>query len=176
MLFAKIKVSPPDTARVYGQVLSLIVRDLIPAKDVLTKVIKEMIISQPHIEVVALILHQVFRSSIDAAYLPLLQDWLVSSLNNFLMLPSQQKAVWCLTVIFISASLNLHLLKIFPRVVQLGKGQQSGGSVDPCLVHYFAVATKDFYEKLTKPQKRMIVECFSSSAHDVVKDLGKILG
>lgn len=59
VLFAKIKVSAPETAHVYGQVLSLIVRDLIPAKDVLTKVIKEMLISQPHIEVVAQILHQV---------------------------------------------------------------------------------------------------------------------
>lgn len=59
VLFSKIKVSPPDTAEVYGQVLSLLIRDLIPAKDVLTKVIKEMIISQPHYKVVAQILHQV---------------------------------------------------------------------------------------------------------------------
>ena len=59
VMFAKIKVSPPDTAKVYGQTLAFIVRDLIPAKDVLTKVIKELIISQPHIDVVAQILHQV---------------------------------------------------------------------------------------------------------------------
>lgn len=61
VLFSKIKVSPPDIAAVYGQVLSLLIRDLIPAKDVLTKVIKEMIISQPHYKVVAQILHQVRR-------------------------------------------------------------------------------------------------------------------
>lgn len=68
VLFAKIKVSPPDVAQVYGQVLSQIIRDLIPSKDVLTKVIKEMIISQPHIQVVAQILHQVswnFKSPVN---------------------------------------------------------------------------------------------------------------
>ena len=64
VMFAKIKVSPPDTAKVYGQTLAFIVRDLIPAKDVLTKVIKELIISQPHIDVVAQILHQVREESI----------------------------------------------------------------------------------------------------------------
>lgn len=59
VLFSKIKVSPAATAQVYGEVLSRIIRDLIPAKDVLTKVIKEMIIPQPHVQIVAEVLHQV---------------------------------------------------------------------------------------------------------------------
>lgn len=64
VLFAKVKVSPPAIARVYGRVLSLLVRDLVPAKDVLTKAIKELITSQPHVAVVAQILHQVGKGSL----------------------------------------------------------------------------------------------------------------
>lgn len=174
VLFAKIKVSAPDMALVYGRVLALIVRDLIPAKDVLTKTIKELISSQPHNHVVARILHQVFRSSIDAAYLPLLQDWLVSSLNNFLAL-GQTKAIWCLTVIFVSASLNVHLPKIFPHVLRLG---ESGAPhhLDPCLVRFFAVSTRDFHNKLTDVQKQMIVECFTSCTHPTIRSLGATIG
>lgn len=56
VLFGRIKVAPPATAAVYAQVLSIIIRDLLPAKDVLTKAIKELMISQP---VVAKILFQV---------------------------------------------------------------------------------------------------------------------
>lgn len=192
VLFSKIKVSPPDIAEVYGQVLSLLIRDLIPAKDVLTKVIKEMIISQPHYKVVAQILHQVsrdlvcafsklsellffqvFRSSIDAAYLPLLQDWLVCSLSNFLNLP-QAKSIWCLSVIFVSATLNVHLLKIFSHILSL-KAESDGGQVDPCLVHYFAVATQDFADKLTKSQKQVIVDCLTNSAHEIIQAVGRSL-
>lgn len=192
VMFAKIKVSPPETAKVYGQTLSFIVRDLIPAKDVLTKVIKELIISQPHIDVVAQILHQVrtsdylyeglslklqlffqvFRSSIDAAYLPLLQDWLVSSVNNFLVLP-ETKAVWCLTVIFVSASLNVHLLKIFPHVLQLGRGDKSEN--EEWLLVYFTIAAKDFYNKLCPAQRKMFVDCFMKSSHTIMVSLGKLL-
>lgn len=191
VLFAKVKVSPPATARVYGRVLSLLVRDLVPAKDVLTKAIKELITSQPHVAVVAQILHQVgkitlsiritvsdfwigchsqvFRSAIDAAYLPLLQDWLVCSLNNFLTLHSPAKAIWCLTVIFTSASLNVHLLKTFPHLLRLEPQQQQAHGmdanyVDPRLQHFFVVATKDFYDKLSQPQKQMVVDSFSHSA------------
>lgn len=115
-----------------------------------------------------------FRSSIDAAYLPLLQDWLVSSLNNFLTL-AEPKAIWCLTVIFVSASLNVHLLKVFPCVLRMAKCN-SGDGVDKRLVQLFVVAAKDFYDRLTLPQKQMIVDCFTHSKHTAtVQALGRIL-
>lgn len=115
---------------------------------------------------------KVFRSSIDAAYLPLLQDWLVCSLSNFLNLP-QAKSIWCLSVIFVSASLNVHLLKIFSHILSIKGGD--GGQVDPCLVHYFAVATKDFADKLSKNQKQVIVDCLTNSAHEIIQTVGKCL-
>lgn len=73
VLFAKIKVSPPDTAKVYGRVLALLVRDLVPAKDVLTKVVKELIVSQPHVTVVAQVLHQVSAITKEISILLLLK-------------------------------------------------------------------------------------------------------
>lgn len=121
------------------------------------------------------LLTQVFRSSIDAAYLPLLQDWLVCSVNNFLPL-SQTKAIWCLTVIFVSSSLNLHLLQMFPhllRIIQQQKVEED--YIDPRLIHLFVVATKDFFDKLSKPQKQVIADCFSNSAHTTMQYLGRAL-
>lgn len=120
-----------------------------------------------------LLFFQVFRSSIDAAYLPLLQDWLVCSLSNFLNLP-QAKSIWCLSVIFVSATLNVHLLKIISHILSL-KAESDGGQVDPCLVHYFAVATQDFADKLTKTQKQVIVDCLTNSAHEIIQAVGRSL-
>lgn len=59
---------------------------------------------------------QIFRSAIDSSYLPLLQDWLLCSLPNFAVYPIA-KTMWYLTVIFISASINLDLIKIFAQVL-----------------------------------------------------------
>lgn len=46
----------------------------------------------------------------------MLQDWLLCSLPNFVAFPIQ-KSMWYLTVIFMSASINLDLIKIFPQVL-----------------------------------------------------------
>lgn len=62
---------------------------------------------------------QVFRCAIDSTFLQVLQDWLICSLPTFLALP-EQKAVWCLSVIFLSASINLHLIKLFPVLLSSG--------------------------------------------------------
>lgn len=59
---------------------------------------------------------QVFRSAIDSSFLQQLQDWLTCSLPTFLSLP-EQKAVWSLSVVFLSASINLHLMKLFPLLL-----------------------------------------------------------
>lgn len=63
-----------------------------------------------------LFFQQVFRSAIDSSFLQQLQDWLTCSLPTFLALP-EQKAVWSLSVVFLSASINLHLMKLFPLLL-----------------------------------------------------------
>lgn len=60
VLFNRIKLSTPETAIIYGDVLSQITKDLVPANEILTKVIKEMLVStQPHVNVIAKVLFQV---------------------------------------------------------------------------------------------------------------------
>ncbi|XP_002137040.3 uncharacterized protein htt isoform X1 [Drosophila pseudoobscura] len=120
-----IKSSTRDAAWIYGQVLCQIIRDLVPPNEILTKVIKEFLaINQPHGDVIAMIVYQVFRSAIDSSYLQMLQDWLICTLPTFLAQPEQQ-GVWGLSVIFLSASINLHLIKLFPLVLGVGAGNSS---------------------------------------------------
>lgn len=60
VLFHRIKIATADTARLYGDVLCQLTTDLIPPKEILTKVIKELLtLSQPHCEVIAKILFHV---------------------------------------------------------------------------------------------------------------------
>ena len=55
-----IKSSSKFAANIYGEVLCQIIRDLVPPKEILTKVIKEFLaINQPHCDVIARIVHQV---------------------------------------------------------------------------------------------------------------------
>ncbi|KAH8381559.1 hypothetical protein KR093_008204, partial [Drosophila rubida] len=115
-----IKSSTRDAAWIYGQVLCQIIRDLVPPNEILTKVIKEFLaINQPHGDVIATIVYQVFRSAIDSSFLQMLQDWLICTLPTFLAQPEEQ-GVWGLSVIFLSASINLHLIKLFPLVLGIG--------------------------------------------------------
>lgn len=60
VLLHRIKSSTSSAARIYGEVLCQIVRDLVPPNEILTKVIKEFLaINQPHCEVIARIVYQV---------------------------------------------------------------------------------------------------------------------
>ncbi|XP_067624466.1 uncharacterized protein htt [Eurosta solidaginis] len=125
-----IKSSTRDAAWIYGQVLCQIIRDLVPPNEILTKVIKEFLaINQPHCDVIAMIVYQVFRCAIDSTFLQMLQDWLVCSLPTFLALP-ERKGVWCLSVIFLSASINLHLIKLFPLLLSTAAVAAASSSTD----------------------------------------------
>lgn len=60
VLFNRIKIATVDAANIYGDVLCQLTTDLVPPKEILTKVIKELLtLSQPHCEVIAKILFQV---------------------------------------------------------------------------------------------------------------------
>lgn len=178
ILFNRIKVSTTEAAHIYGSVLCQLTCDLVPPKELLTKVIKELLtISQPHCEVIAKVLFQVFRSAIDSSYLPLLQDWLICSLSNFLVFPID-KTIWCLTVIFISASINLTLIKIFPEVLtnyddlvdETTPAQAVVGDTVAARrrLQLFCLACKDFHSRLSADQKNRFRTLFSNvESHEI---------
>uniref|UniRef100_A0A182PKS6 Huntingtin n=1 Tax=Anopheles epiroticus TaxID=199890 RepID=A0A182PKS6_9DIPT len=144
ILFAKIRTTTPLGAKVFGDVLCQLIRDLLPPNEILTKVFKELMLNQPNPDIIAGVTYQLFRSAIDASYLPLLQEWLLCSLPNFLSFPQVNKSVWCLTVIFLSASLNQHLIKLLPEVLSLPSYQQ----LNEREMNTFIISAKDFYARL----------------------------
>lgn len=118
----------------------------------------------------------------------MLQDWLICTLPTFLAQPEQQ-GVWGLSVIFLSASINLHLIKLFPLV--LGSGASASGSAPAAVaspspspghgpattsacgsvwmpprklgqheIALFVTAAQDFHAKLSAEQKLRFREAF----------------
>ena len=177
ILFHRIRTATSDEAEIYGQVLGQIVKDLLPPNEILTKVIKELLImNQSNTVIIAKIIHQVsinflfnlcemflidcfnlqvFRSAIDSSYLVLLQEWLICSLQNFLCYPNAKKSIWFLTLIFLSSTLNLNLLKIFPILLDENIPNNE-------MYQLFLVCARDFYDKLTAPQQHQFKEAFAS--------------
>lgn len=153
ILFQRIKTATPAEANVYCDVLREIAKDLVPPNEILTKVIKELLTTnQPHCEIIAKIVFQVVRSAIDSSYLPLLQDWLICTLPNFLSL-QLNKALWSLTLIFLSASINVHLVKLFPEILPMSFADTDANE-ERCVV-LFTLATQDFYGALTSVEQRV---------------------
>lgn len=62
ILFARIRTATVDEADMFGRVLGQILRDLLPPNEILTKVIKELLImNQSNCVCIASIIHQVCR-------------------------------------------------------------------------------------------------------------------
>lgn len=147
--------------------------------------------------VVFLVFQQVFRSAIDSSFLQQLQDWLTCSLPTFLSLP-EQKAVWSLSVVFLSASINLHLMKLFPLLLNGVKAAtatvaaSSTAATTPLtpttptaakrmsstkLGHHeialFVTSAQDFYAKLGTEQKLRFRDAFKEFHH--IKVYNKML-
>lgn len=108
----------------------------------------------------------------------MLQDWLLCSLPNFFSF-STQKIQWYLIVIFVSASINLSLIKIFPQVLadynavfssamiqNKYKSHQTSCIRDLRVVKrqkcLFAIACKDFYDRLSRQQKQTFRDILSN--------------
>lgn len=137
---------------------------------------------------------QVFRSAIDSSFLQQLQDWLTCSLPTFLSL-NEPKAVWSLTVVLLSASINPHLMKLFPLVLNYGVRTVTRTNVAVAaaatttthgfaddevtakLGHHeigmFVTSAQDFYMKLSKEQKQRFREAFKEFHH--IKVYNKML-
>lgn len=111
---------------------------------------------------------KVFRSAIDSSYHSLLQDWLICSLPNFVSLPVN-KAIWCLSIIFVSASINLNIVRIFYEI--LGKNE----IFDQRSAQNFMLSSKDFYDKLNVEQKERFRDVFKECQADIFVDMLKCL-
>lgn len=59
---------------------------------------------------------QVLSQACRESQLPLLQAWVVMSLNNFTQAQPVAMAMWCLSCFFISASINPWLRAMYPSV------------------------------------------------------------
>lgn len=172
ILFTRIRTATLEEAEIYGRVLGQILKDLLPPNEILTKVIKELLImNQSNCVCIATIIHQVsgklrrkllnlttfhsqvFRSAIDSSYLTLLQEWLICSLQNFLTYPNNKKSIWFLSLIFLSSTLNQSLVKLFPILLD-------ENLADSELHRIFLVSAKDFYEKLTEAQRVPFKDAF----------------
>ncbi|KAJ6637731.1 Huntingtin [Pseudolycoriella hygida] len=163
ILFQRIKYTTPGMGEVFGNVLCQMIRDLVPPNEILTKVIKEFLsLNQPQCEVIAKILFHVFRSAIDSDSLTLLQDWLICSFPNFLMFPVN-RAIWCLSVIFVSASINQYLVKIFPEVLD------NFNILNDRQVSLFRLFTKDFFSRLSGDQRLNFKKVLSECSYPIIK-------
>lgn len=118
----------------------------------------------------------------------MLQDWLLCSLPNFLAF-HVQKVMWYLTVIFVSVSINVELIKIFPQVLAdfssivdnvernkiMNKITSDGNAVDGTFEgnfennhikmrfhSLFVLACKDFYHHLNDEQQSTFRQIFES--------------
>ncbi|XP_053680458.1 huntingtin [Anopheles nili] len=173
ILFAKIRTTTPQGAKVFGDVLCQLIRDLLPPNEILTKVFKELMLNQPNPDIIASVTFQLFRSAIDASHLSLLQEWLLCSLPNFLSFPQVNKSVWCLTVIFLSSSLNIHLIKLLPEVLSLPSYQQ----LNEREINNFIISAKDFYARLdgNGTQKAKFKEIFQQHDSFVFQNLVQCL-
>lgn len=64
ILFQRIKLATSSAAHIYGNVLCQLTNDLVPPKELLTKVIKEFLtVSQPHCDVIAKVVFQVKKNN-----------------------------------------------------------------------------------------------------------------
>lgn len=109
----------------------------------------------------------------------MLQDWLICTLPTFLAQPEQQ-GVWGLSVIFLSASINLHLIKLFPLVLGIGAATATNCGVSTAAaaaagaagaaprklgqheIALFVTAAQDFHAKLSVEQKLRFRQAFKN--------------
>lgn len=73
------------------------------------------------------------------------------------------RAVWCLSVIFVSASINQHLVKIFPELLD------NFNMLNERQVILFRLFTKDFYSRLSGDQKLNFKKVLSECNYDIIK-------
>lgn len=83
---------------------------------------------------------------------------------NFVSLPVN-KAIWCLSIIFVSASININIVRIFYEI--LG----TYDIFDQRAAQNFMISCKDFYEKLNADQKLRFCDVFKECQDSIFKEM-----
>ncbi|XP_014242056.1 huntingtin [Cimex lectularius] len=168
-LFDKIKRGYPVEVEIVCEILPGILSDFCQASDVLTTVIGTFLKpNQPHKKNMAAVVFQVFTQACSEKQLPLLQEWVVHSLNNFIHNLPAVTAVWSLCCFFISASSNPWLRAIFPHV------QSRIRQYDYEDRQILCIAAIDFYNQLNPQQQEIFRSSFkdaSSSQKTIFSDI-----
>lgn len=169
LLLLKIRTASARAAAAYGACLARLIGDFIPPSEILTKCVKELLtVGHAFPRVIARIVCHVFRATIDAALLALLQDWLICSVQSFAALPTLRRAVWSLSVVFVAATLDVQLLRLFELVVAAPLDEEGAGAlasasdepvphestaVDDGQLALLRVASEDFWLRLNREQR-----------------------
>ncbi|ROT64935.1 Huntingtin [Penaeus vannamei] len=160
VFFDRIRVGYPHEAGVIAGLLGPCLLDILPASQILNKVITEYISShQPHPHLLASTLFQVFEGAISESGEGLVQEWVLLSLSNFTQRSPISLAVWCLTCFFIAASSNRWLRAAFPYV------QARLGKLDARDIQIFCLSASHFRQSLaTEDQKAKFAAVFQAVA------------
>ncbi|XP_050730332.1 huntingtin-like isoform X2 [Eriocheir sinensis] len=153
VFFDRIRVGYPHEAGVVAGLLGPCLLDILPASQILNKVITEYISShQPHPHLLASTLFQVFEGAIGESGEGLVQEWVLLSLSNFTQRSPVSLAVWCLTCFFIAASSNRWLRAAFPSV------QARLGKLDARDIQIFCLAASHFRQSLATEEQKVKFE------------------
>merc|ERR1719357_2023176 len=145
ILFDCVRRSDAQEARLLCcDILPKVLAQLVPASDVINRVINEFISpGQPHQVLLAGVLFAVFKQAAKQDQVVMLQEWVLMALPNFIQRSPISHSVWCLTVFFISAAAdNQWLQAMFPHL------QQRYGLYQSEDKKLFCLAARHFYLEL----------------------------
>ncbi|KAK7570771.1 hypothetical protein V9T40_010138 [Parthenolecanium corni] len=146
--FKRIQIGTQSEVRFICTLLPQILIDLFPSSEILNKVILEFLSpSQRYPELMAQIVFKIFQHMIIQSELPLIQDWVLSLLNNSRNYPTE-KAVFYFTCFFISACANPWLVAFFPMISL----RHTEVKYDDKQLLYFSAL--QFYSQLTNESQR----------------------
>ncbi|XP_065225356.1 huntingtin isoform X2 [Planococcus citri] len=158
IFFERIKKSSKQETQVICAILPQIISDFFSVSEVLNKVILEFLSpNHPHTELMADVVFQVFQNAIQQSHLKLIQDWVLSLLNNFSKY-SLPTAVFYLNCFFISASTNPWLIALYPFVTR------RNGYLEYEDRKIVNIAAKQFHSQLSdENQKTTFLATFQSA-------------
>ncbi|GJQ87772.1 hypothetical protein Trydic_g18631, partial [Trypoxylus dichotomus] len=162
IVFDRIKKGLPFQVEVLCRVLPDVINDFFSPADILTKVVGEYLSpQQKYPALLGRIVFEVFENGIAQSQIPLLQDWVVVSLSNFIQTFSTGMATWYLTCFFISTSTNFWLRSVFPRVrSRIGRLEYEDRLM-------LCVAGRNFYDGLTTDsQRRIFIDTFRKAKEE----------
>ena len=161
ILFDAVRRSDVQQAKLLCcNVLPRVVAELVPASDLINRVINEFISpGQPHQVLLSGVLFDVFKNAILQDQVAMLQEWVLMALPNFVDRSPISHSVWYLTVFFMSAiSKNRWLQATFPHL------QQRFGLYQNEDKKLFCLAGKYFYNELESDgQKENFMETFKKA-------------